>query len=85
MGFLGSSYFIGFVLTLLWVPRFADRYGRKVMLTWGLAFNAVLYTVLMLTSNFYVMLFTIFFFGAMASIRQITGFIYFLEMMPKQN
>ena len=39
------------------------------MFTWGMVVISLLYTVLMLTSNFYVMLLTIFLFGAMASVR----------------
>ena len=34
-GSLGSVYFIGYVLTLLWLPRLADVYGRKILFTWG--------------------------------------------------
>lgn len=79
---LGSIYFIGFVLTLVWLPRLADVYGRKVLFTYGVLAQAFLYTILMFTRDFYVMLLTIFTFGLLASIRQVTGFIYFLELMP---
>jgi len=85
VGFLGSVYFIGYLLTLLWVPRYADRIGRKVMFTWGMVVMVILYTVLMFTRHFYVMLFTIFLFGCMASVRQIIGWVYFMELLPKQN
>lgn len=84
-GSLGSIYFIGYVLTLLWLPRLADVHGRKVLFTWGTFAQAILFTILMFTRQFYVMLVTIFAFGLLASIRQVTGFIYFLELMPQKN
>ena len=39
----------------------------------------------MFTRNYYVMLFAIFGFGLLASIRQVTGFIYFLELIPMEK
>ena len=37
---------------------------------------------MMITQNFYVMLTAIFCFGMLASIRQATGFVYFMELIP---
>lgn len=62
----------------------ADKKGRKQVFFWGMVAQSVLYTILMFTQHFYVMLTTIFLFGALASIRQITGFVYFLELIPKK-
>lgn len=84
-GFLGTAYFIGYVCTLLWVPQFADKYGRKKIFAYGMAVQSVFYTILMFTQHYYVMLMVTFCFGALASIRQVTGFIYFLEMMPQRS
>ena len=39
----------------------------------------------MFTQHLYVMLAAVFAFGALASIRQVTGFVYFLELIPKKN
>ena len=39
----------------------------------------------MFTQQFYVLLAAVFCFGALASIRQVTGFVYFLELMPRKN
>ena len=82
---LGTSYFIGYVLTLLWLPRLADVYGRRPLFTVGMALQWVLFTVIMVTKNFWVMLTTIFLFGMLASIRQVTGWVYFMELLPKKN
>ena len=84
-GSLGSVYFIGFVLTLLWLPRFGDIYGRIMPLKYEVIVQSILFTVLMFTKNFYVMLATIFFFGLFSSIRLIIGFVYYLELMPENT
>ena len=84
-GSLGSAYFIGYVFTLLWLPRLADVYGRKKIFAYGMAVQSIFYTVLMFTNNFYVMLVTTFCFGLLASIRQVIGFVFFLELMPKNT
>lgn len=39
----------------------------------------------MFTHEFWVMMAAVASFGALASIRQVTGFIYFLELLPKKN
>ena len=28
---IGSAFFVGWVITLLWVPRISDKHGRKKM------------------------------------------------------
>ena len=45
----------------------------------------MLYTILIFTKSFYMMLFTIFCFGLLASIRQVIGWVYFMELFPKSN
>lgn len=84
-GSIGTAYFIGYVITLLWLPRLADYYGRKKFFVWGLAAQAVFYTILMFTKNLYLMIFTSFSFGLLASIRQVIGWVYFLELIPKKQ
>lgn len=39
----------------------------------------------MFTHHYYVMLAVTFCFGMLASIRQVTGYIYFLELMPQRS
>jgi len=48
-GFIGTIYFIGYVVTLLWIPRLADAYGRKKIFAWGMAIQSLFYTILMFT------------------------------------
>ena len=82
---LSSAYFIGCGVTLLWLPRFADIYGRKKMYTLGMVLQVIFYTAIMFTRNYYVMLISIFIFGTLISFRNSIGFIYFLELVPKKN
>ena len=48
VGTLGSAFFAGYVVTMMWLPRFADKKGRKPMYTLGMILNAVVYTVMMI-------------------------------------
>ena len=69
VGALGSIYFVGYVLTLPWLPRLADVHGRRSLFAWGMLAQTVCFTILMFTHDYYVMLFAIFGFGLLASIR----------------
>ena len=82
MGTLGSAFFAGYVVTMMWLPRFADKKGRKPMYTLGMILNAVVYTVMMVQSNFYATWVCIFLFGCINSMRTAVGFIYLQEMIP---
>lgn len=85
VGLLGTSFWIGYVSTMLWLPRVADVYGRKKLFAVGLSISLLLYTALILSKNFYLTMVIIFFFGVTNTIRTITGFVYFTEMMPKSK
>ena len=83
VGALGSAQFIGWASTLLWLPRFGDRYGRKFIFAFGMSMNFLMYSLMMVTTDINIMLFAIFVQGALNSIRVNVGFLYLLEMMPK--
>ncbi len=85
MGLLGTAFWIGYVSTMLWLPRMADVYGRKKIFTYGLTLSAVLYAALIFSKNFYLTMFIIFLFGVTNTVRTIMGFVYFTEMMPKKS
>ena len=83
VGMLGSSFFIGWASTLLWLPSFGDKYGRKMPFAIAMVLNLFLYGVLMITKNIDVMLANLFVQGALTSVRINIGFLYLQEMMPK--
>lgn len=51
IGLLGSSYFIGWVLTLLWIPRLADIYGRTKLIQIAMIIDFILFTILLMSKS----------------------------------
>lgn len=52
------------------------------MYTLGMILNAVVYTVMMVQSNFYATWVCIFLFGCINSMRTAVGFIFLQELIP---
>ena len=76
------SYYATQPIILLWLPRLTDKIGRKVAVQFGVVISAILYTVLMLTSNKFVLFATIAMQGALVPLYFNVAFIYLLELMP---
>ena len=72
-------FFFGLASCVLWVPRFADVYGRHKLVCLGQVIDTCMFISLLFTHNYYVMLITLTIFGMAASIRQLVGFIYLME------
>ena len=68
--FIASAYFIGWSVTLLWLPRIADIYGRRLLFAYGMVASSVLYTVLMFTGSLDVTIAVSFLLGMLSSVRQ---------------
>ena len=85
IGLLGSAFFFGWCLTLLWVPRLADIYGRKKLFVIGMIGDLVVFTIVMVSKSLNVMIVMIFCFGALTSIRKAVGFIYLMDMTPQKG
>lgn len=82
---LSTAFWIGYIATMLWMPRIADVHGRKMIFAIGVSVSALLYTVVVFSKNFYLTLVAIFFFGVTNTIRTIIGFVYMSELMPKSS
>ena len=80
---IGASLFIGMAVTLLWLPSIADRKGRKNVYWLGMACQLLLYTGLMFTRSLTMMIVLFFLFGMLSSIRLNVGYIYLMEVLPK--
>ena len=61
--------FIGWATTLLWLPNFSDHYGRKKYFWLGQIIDLIMFTGVMLTTNYIVMMVLFFLFGAIATLR----------------
>ena len=80
---IASAFFIGWCVTLLWVPGLADVLGRRRLFAISMAFGAIIYTVMMFTSSLNVMIAMSFLMGIMSSVRINVGYIYLMELVPK--
>mmetsp|Transcript_36939 Transcript_36939/g.48580 ORF Transcript_36939/g.48580 Transcript_36939/m.48580 type:complete len:178 (+) Transcript_36939:256-789(+) len=87
IGLISSMFFFGWCVTLLWMPRMGDIYGRK----WLIAYNNLLclgfYLGVMFAPNVYFLAAVIFLWGFFNSIRTNVNFLFMMELMPsnKQN
>ena len=84
IGFLGSSYFFGWVLSLLWMPRLGDFYGRKRPFAATMVVDTVLYTALLFTKKIDMAILIIFLAGFFTSLRLGVGFLYLMELLPSK-
>ena len=84
MGLIGASLFLGWSATLLWLPAFADRYGRKRLFWAGQLLDLLLYVGLLLTDNLIVMICIWFSFGLLTSLRTNVGYVYLMELLPRK-
>lgn len=82
---LGSCTLWGMLLTLPILPPLADKYGRKKLFFTGRLIDSILYSVLMTTESWAVMLFVMTGFGMCATMRLTIGVTYLLELFPKKT
>ena len=69
IGLLGSATFAGWVITLTFVPRLSDIYGRKIVYRIGMVIQLLGFTILMFTSNFWVAVSALFLNGMCCTVR----------------
>lgn len=82
VGMLGSVYFGGWCMTLLWMPQLSDRIGRKLMFSYSLAISVVLFTIMQFTRSFNMMVLSIFLQGFFNSAKLGVGWPYLVELVP---
>lgn len=85
VGMIGSSFFIVWCLSLLWIPRLADVYGRKNLFRIAQVIDFLLFTGMLLTNSLNVAIAIIFSIGFTTSIRLAAGYIYMLEFIPQRR
>ena len=82
---LGSVVFIGWVLTLPWIPRLSDMYSRKKFFIFGMVVDWLMFVAMFLTRSINWMIVITFVFGLMTTFRVNIGFVYMMELMPKSK
>lgn len=68
---------------MLWLPSYSDKGGRKKYFVIAALVMAVLFTILMLTHSLWVMIATWFGFGAICPWSWNVGYIWLMELLPK--
>ena len=66
---IGAVYFLGWIITLTFVPRLSDTYGRKKIFLIGIFFTIPAYVTLYTTENYNILIASIFCLGLAATIR----------------
>ena len=70
---------------MLWLPTLSDKYGRWIFYSSGVALDSMIYLMVSLLSNIDFAIVAIFVYGILTSIRMNIGFVYLMELVPRQN
>ena len=85
LGLIGSVWFLGWVVTLPFIPRLADIYGRRQLVFIAAPCYLILFYALFACKS-YIMILGIFLcFGLLNSIRLGISNIYMLELFPQRS
>ena len=84
IGMIGSAVFIGWFVTLLFVPRLSDVYGRKKIYLIGMYVDWILFIAIFFCKSLDGMIIITFVFGLMTTNRCGVGYVYMMELMPKR-
>ena len=69
IGIIGSAFFVGWVISLLIVPRVSDTHGRQKLLLFGNISSLVAFTIMLISTSYEVLIGCMFTLGAMSTIR----------------
>lgn len=85
IGLMGTAYFGGWASTVLFIPMFADKNGRKQVFFWSLVVSIfTMFLMVFVSKNFYFTMSLMFISGMATSGRTTTGYIYAGEfLVPK--
>jgi len=83
MGLICSSFFAGWVTTLLILPPLSDKHGRKYFYQLGIFLNLAVYYVIKETTSLQVLIAAQFVSGMLNSLRTTVGYIYLMELLPR--
>ena len=85
IGIIGSSPFIGWVTTLLWIPRLADVYGRYKIILIGNIVTLLALTMTVFTKSFPLLIASLITMGMTSTIRVQVQILFAYENMSRAN
>ena len=86
IGLIGAVPFIGWVSTLLFLPRLSDAlWGRQKMMIVGYLITLLAYTTLVISTTYTLLIASLFVIGAMATIRVQVSVIYLYETLTRND
>ena len=84
IGFMGSTFFIGWLVGLLFVPRLADQHGRRKIFIIGCVLGVFNYIGVIFTTDLTVMTILFGMNGFIMSMRESLGYVFMMEFIPKK-
>lgn len=85
IGLIGSSYFSGWALTLTFLPRLSDLFGRQKIMFTGTAINFLAYSMLLSTHSYTILIVSMATFGMMSTVRVQVGVNYMYESVNRST
>jgi putative MFS transporter len=85
IGFIGSSLFIGTVVTTIFLPALSDRLGRKFFFMAGTTSNFIVYTFLMINTNYWIQCALLFVAGLNSPNTYVIGFGFLQEFVGNKS
>ena len=86
IGLIGASTFIGWIITLTFVPRLSDTtFGRQKMMVFSYIATLVTFTVLMFSTSYTLLIACIFVYGLLATPRVNVTMIYLFETFTREQ
>ena len=84
VGFLGSCFFIGIIASILWVPKFADTYGRLPCILIALSLQVISLIGVYISTNIRVTYFFLFSLGMTFPGKNIIWYNYCIEITKER-
>ena len=84
-GFIGTAFYFSWCLALLFVPRYADKVGRKWLFLGSRLVECGLFLGTLITRNYWVMVGLLACLGVAAAGRLNVGTVYLTEWFPRKN
>ena len=84
-GFIGTAFYFFWCLSLLYVPRQADKVGRRWLFLGSRLAECCLFVGTLLTTSYWAMVGLLICFGIAAAGRINVGTVYLTEWLPRKN